>query len=97
MKLVSVHRPDRILISNESLGGARKRTGLSLQSERPVQVPCWSMRKERRCAPVRASVRSFTNTTRLPKSRFDASRVFPVFRSRRLRRVAVVRQWLPLP
>ena len=27
--------------------------------------------------PVRASLRSFTNSTRLPKSRFDASRVVP--------------------
>jgi hypothetical protein len=79
MKLVSVNRPDRVAISNESLGAREKRAGLSLQSERPVQVPCRSVREERRCAPARASMRLFTCKTRLPKSRSDAGREFPVF------------------
>jgi hypothetical protein len=53
----------------------RKRTGLSLQSERPVQVPCRSLRKNAILRPVRASLRQFTNSTRVPKSRPDAGRV----------------------
>jgi hypothetical protein len=82
MKLVSVHRPDRILISNESLGARKKRTGLSLQSERPVHVPCRSVREERRGAPVRASMRVFTSKTRLPKSRSYAGRESQLFLAR---------------
>jgi hypothetical protein len=35
--------------------------------------------EERDSRPVRASLRSFINSTRIPKSRFDASRVVPAF------------------
>ena len=98
MKLVSVHRPDRLLISNESHGGCAEKGPASRYSPRDrSKFPAGPCGRNADLRPVRASLRMFTDSTRLPKSRSDASRVVRSDSSLATSSLPVVAQWSSLP